>query len=134
LEVLFPKLQKMNNFTLRTNAVAHRVLLDASTGKARGVSFVDSTNKLEYEAYGKTVVLGASMVESIRILFNSRTREFPQGLGNSSGTLGRYLMNPVAFTDTEGCFLHVALRPTTLNDVQGASTLHISLYDYASSN
>src|SRR5207249_12000449 len=89
---------------LRTNAAVHRVLLDPSTGKARGVSFIDTTNKMEYEAYGKTVVLGASMVESIRILFNSRTREFPQGLANSSGTLGRYLMEHVAFNSIQGYF------------------------------
>src|SRR6478736_6374244 len=91
LEVLFPKLQKMPNFELRPNAAVHKVLLDNSTGKARGVSYIDTTNRQEYEAYGKAVVLGASMVESIRILFNSRTRENPQGLANSSGTLGRYL-------------------------------------------
>src|SRR6059036_406054 len=42
LEVLFPKLQKMKNFTLRTNAAVHRVLLDPSTGKARGVSYIDT--------------------------------------------------------------------------------------------
>jgi len=134
LEVLFPKLQKMNNFTLRTNAVAHRVLLDASTGKARGVSFVDTTNKLEYEAYGKTVVLGASMVESIRILFNSRTREFPQGLANSSGTLGRYLMEHVAFNDIEGFFPQLAGRPSTNDDGPGANSLYIPRYNYGRKN
>jgi choline dehydrogenase-like flavoprotein len=134
LEVLFPKLQKMTNFTLRTNAAVHRVLLDRSTGKARGVSFIDTTNKLEYEAYGKTVVLGASMVESIRILLNSRTSEFPQGLANSSGTLGRYLMEHVAFNAIQGYFPQLVGQPSTNDDGPGANSLYIPRYNFGKKN
>jgi choline dehydrogenase-like flavoprotein len=130
LEVLIPKLKKMDNFTLRTNAVAHRVLIDSNTGKANGVSFIDTTTGLEYEAYGKAVVLGASMVESIRILFNSRTREFPQGLANSSGTLGRYLMEHVAFNSIDAILPQLAGRPTTNDDGPGASPLYFPRYNY----
>src|SRR5438128_3248675 len=101
LEVVVPKLQGLPNFTLRPNAAVHTVLMDPATGKARGVTFIDTQNRLEYEAYGKVVVLAASLVESVRILFNSRNREYPQGIGNSSGTLGRYLMKHVAFNDIE---------------------------------
>jgi choline dehydrogenase-like flavoprotein len=134
LEVLFPKLQKMKNFTLRTNAAVHSVLLDPSTGKARGVSLVDTTNNLEYEAYAKTVVLGASMVESIRILFNSRTSEFPQGLANSSGTLGRYLMEHVAFNSIQGYFPQLAGQPSTNDDGPGANSLYIPRYNFGKKN
>ena len=134
LEVLFPKLQKMKNFTLRTNAAVHKVLLDPSTGKARGVSYIDTTNKLEYEAYGKTVVLGASMVESIRILFNSRTGEFPQGLANSSGTLGRYLMEHVAFNSIQGYFPQLVGQPSTNDDGPGANSLYIPRYNFGKKN
>jgi len=134
LEVLFPKLQKMENFTLCTNAVAQRVLLDASTGKARGVSFIDATDKQEYEVLGKSVVLGASMVESLRILFNSRTRDFPQGLANSSGTLGRYLMEHVAFNDIEGFLPQLAGRASTNDDGPGANSLYIPRYNYGKKN
>jgi choline dehydrogenase-like flavoprotein len=134
LEVLFPKLQKMKNFTLRTNAAVHSVLLDPSTGKARGVSFVDTTNNLEYEAYAKTVVLGASMVESIRILFNSRNSEFPQGLANSSGTLGRYLMEHVAFNSIQGYFPQLAGQPSTNDDGPGANSLYIPRYNFGKKN
>ena len=129
-EVLFPKLRNAKNFTLRPNAVAYRVLLDKNTGKARGVSFIDATNHQEYEALGKAVVLGASMVESIRILFNSRTPEFPQGLANSSGTLGRYLMEHVAFNSLEGYFPQLAGQPTTNDDGPGANSLYIPRYNY----
>jgi choline dehydrogenase-like flavoprotein len=134
LEVLFPKLAKMRNFTLRTNAAVHRVLLDSSTGKARGVSFIDTTNKLEYEVSGKTVVLGASMVESIRILFNSRTSEFPQGLANSSGKLGQYLMEHVAFNAIQGYFPQLVGRPTTNDDGPGANSLYIPRYNFGKKN
>ena len=134
LEVLFPKLAKMRNFTLRPNAAVHRVLLDSATGKARGVSFIDTTNKQEYEVYGKSVVLGASMVESLRILFNSRSREFPQGLANSSGALGRYLMEHVAFNEIEGFFPQLAGRPTTNDDGPGANSLYIPRYNYGKKN
>ena len=134
LEVLFPKLQRMKNFTLRTNAAVRRVLLDRSTGKARGVSFIDTTNKLEYEAYGKTVVLGASMVESIRILLNSRTSEFPQGLANSSGTLGRYLMEHVAFNAIQGYFPQLVGQPSTNDDGPGANSLYIPRYNFGKKN
>ncbi|HMI51614.1 MAG TPA: GMC family oxidoreductase [Candidatus Saccharimonadales bacterium] len=130
LEVLFPKMLKMPNFTLRTNAAVHRVLMDKNTGKARGVSFIDTTDRQEYEVYGRAVVLGASMVESIRILLNSRNREFPEGLANSSGTLGRYLMEHVAFNGIVGFFPALAGRPTTNDDGPGSNSVYIPRYNY----
>ena len=130
LEVLFPKLAKMSNFTLRTNAAVHRVLMDSETGKARGVSFIDTNNRQEYEVRGKAVVLGASMVESLRILFNSRNREYPQGLGNSSGVLGKYLMEHVAFNSISGFFPQLTGRPSTNDDGPGANSIYIPRYNY----
>src|SRR5947199_262716 len=91
------KLSRRKNFELQTNAAVHTILMDRSTGKARGVTYIDTRNGLEYEAYGKAVVLAASLVESIRILMNSRNRDYPSGLANTSGTLGPYLMEHVAF-------------------------------------
>ena len=134
LEVFIPKLKTVNNFTLRTNAVAHRVLMDTNTGKARGVAFIDTTTGLESEAYGKTVVLGASMVESIRILFNSRTREFPQGLANTSGTLGHYLTEHVAFNSVDAILPQLAGRATTNDDGPGASSIYFPRYNYGQKN
>ena len=130
LEVLIPKLQERPNFTLRTDAAVHTVLVDGKTGMARGVTYVDTQSKQEYEAYGKAVVLGASMIESIRILFNSRNRECPNGLANSSGTLGRYLMEHVAFNDIQGFFPQLAGRATTNDDGPGESCLYIPRYNY----
>ena len=77
--------------TVRADAVAREILVDRQTGKVRGVSFVDRRTKRDYEVYGKTVILGASTLESTRILLNSKSRLYPHGLANSSGVLGHYL-------------------------------------------
>jgi choline dehydrogenase-like flavoprotein len=77
--------------TLRSDAVGREVLIDPKTGKAKGVSFIDRKTKRDYEAYGKVVILGASTLESTRIMLNSKSRFYPNGLANSSGVLGHYL-------------------------------------------
>jgi choline dehydrogenase-like flavoprotein len=102
LEAVIPHLLTKSNFTLRTGAAAHRVLVDAGTNRARGVAFVDTNNKQEYEVFAKTVVLGAGAMESTRILLNSATREHPRGLANSSGVLGHYLMDTFSAGDVSG--------------------------------
>ena len=130
VDSVFPHLEGRPNFTLRTSAAVHTVLMDPATGKARGVTYIDAENKQEYEVHGKAVVLAASMAESIRILFNSRNRDFPAGLANSSGTLGRYLTEHVAFNSIGGFFPQLAGRPTTNDDGPGESVLYIPRYNY----
>lgn len=93
LDAIIPKLLPKRNFTLRTHAAVHRVLLDSRTGKARGVEFVDARTKMTYTARAKVVVLGAGAMESTRILLNSRTLDGARGLANTSGVLGHYLMD-----------------------------------------
>ncbi len=129
-DVLVPKLGRLKNFTLRTHAVVHTVLMDKNSGKARGVTYIDANTRQEYEAYGKTVVLGASMVESLRILFNSRSRQFPEGLANSSGVLGKYLSEHVAFNSISGFLPQLTGRPTTNDDGPGEASLYIPRYNY----
>ena len=130
LEVAFPKLQPLKNFTLRPNSAVHTVMMDPNTGRAKGVTYIDTQTRLECEARSKAVVLAPSMVESIRILFNSRSRDFPNGLANSSGTLGRYLMEHVAFNDLEAYFPQLAGRPVTNDDGPGESCLYIPRCNY----
>ena len=127
---VLPELKKLPNFTLKSNAAVNTVLMDSRTGKARGVSYINTENKQEYEAYGKAVVLAASNIESIRVLLNSRNRDFPTGLANSSGTLGHYLMEHVAFNSLEGFFPQLAGRPTTNDDGPGEMCLYIPRYNY----
>jgi choline dehydrogenase-like flavoprotein len=82
---------KTGRLTLRSDAVVREVVLDPRTGKARGVNFIDRRTKQDYTVLGKVVVLGASTLESTRILLNSTSRDYPHGLANSSGVLGHYL-------------------------------------------
>jgi choline dehydrogenase-like flavoprotein len=78
--------------SLRPNAVVSHVL-SGPDGRASGVAFVDRITRKAYEFSARAVVLCASTLESTRILLNSRSRPHPAGLGNSSGTLGHYLMD-----------------------------------------
>ena len=71
------------------NAMVYQVLMDKATNKARGVVYVDRITRETREVRAKTVVLCAQALESTRILFNSA----PDGLANSSGVLGQYLMD-----------------------------------------
>ncbi len=130
LDVLVPKLQRLKNFTLRTNSPVHTVLMHRDTGRARGVAYIDAKTRQTYQAHARTVVLAASMIESIRILFNSRDHDYPQGLANSSGTLGKYLMEHVAFNDVPAFLPQLAGRPSTNDDGPGEVGLYIPRFNY----
>src|SRR5205823_14785104 len=86
--VLLPIAEKTGNLTLRTNAVAWKVLTDKS-GKAKSVLYVDRLTRQPEEALGKVIVIGAGCLESTRILLNSASEEWPNGIGNASGVLGK---------------------------------------------
>jgi choline dehydrogenase-like flavoprotein len=64
-------------------------------GKATGVVYVDKATGLEHRASARAVVLAASACETVRVLLNSKSARFPQGLGNSSGLVGKYIMDTV---------------------------------------
>src|SRR5438045_7751223 len=64
-------------------------------GRADGVSFIDRTTGKPQHASARVVILSASACESVRILLNSKSAQFPNGLANSSGRVGRYLMDTV---------------------------------------
>src|SRR2546428_9634771 len=81
--------------TLLTNAMAREVLVDSS-GRATGVAYVDKATGADRRVRAKVVVLAASALETSRLLLNSKSSRFPNGLANSSGTVGKYI------TDTTG--------------------------------
>jgi choline dehydrogenase-like flavoprotein len=72
-------------------AMAREVITDPKTGLATGVSYVDTQTLEEKTVRGKIVILAASACESARLLLNSKSGRFPQGLANSSGVVGKYL-------------------------------------------
>jgi choline dehydrogenase-like flavoprotein len=77
---------------LRANAVVQRVLVSADGRQATGVSWVDRVTGVAEESLGRMVVLCAGTIETTRLLLASRDGGWTEGLGNSSGVLGRYLM------------------------------------------
>jgi choline dehydrogenase-like flavoprotein len=81
--------------TLVPNAMGYQVLMDMDRNRARGVLYIDRITRQPKEVAGKAVVLCAQSLESVRILLNSANRQHPNGLGNSSGALGHYLMDHV---------------------------------------
>ena len=90
-----PAAQRTGRSTLVPNAVVREVLVDKNTGRARGVAYVDAVTREHREVYARAVVLCAGTLESTRILLNSRSADGAEGLANSSGVLGHYLMDHV---------------------------------------
>ncbi|KQR71608.1 GMC oxidoreductase [Rhizobium sp. Leaf341] len=83
------------NLTVRYNAVVRRITTDDKSGRATGAEFIDSATGAVSTAQAAMVVLAASPIESVRLLLNSASGRHPDGLGNSSGGLGRYFMDQV---------------------------------------
>jgi choline dehydrogenase-like flavoprotein len=81
------------NCTHIPNAMVYQVLMDAERNRARGVFYIDRETRQPREVHGRVVVLAAQALESVRVLMNSANASFPNGLANSSGVLGRYLMD-----------------------------------------
>ena len=92
------------HLTVRTSATVHQVLIDANTGKASGVVFTDTATRKSYDAKAKVVVRRRLHARSTRLLLLSRSREHPNGLGNSSGHLGRNLCEHVLGPRVHGIY------------------------------
>lgn len=125
LDTIIPKLTGKKNFTLRTHAAVHRVLLDPNTKKARGVEFVDTRTKQTYEVRAKAVVLGAGAMASTRIMLNSKSREYPTGIANTSGVLGHYLMDNFKAGQVSGWFTDLKNAPLFNDDGAGGGHIYI---------
>jgi choline dehydrogenase-like flavoprotein len=80
--------------TLVPHAVVSHIVVDKQTGKAKGVHYVDAVTRNHREVFGKVLMLCAGTLESTRIMLNS-TSFYPNGIANSSGVLGHYLMDHV---------------------------------------
>src|SRR6185503_11517187 len=79
--VLIPPAMATKRLTIVDNAMAREVTVDAS-GLATGVSYIDKNTSRENHVRARVVVLAASACESARLLLNSKSSKFPQGLGN----------------------------------------------------
>ena len=90
--VTLPAAARTGKLTLVSDAVVSHVVMDRA-GRAEGVHYIDRLTHEHREAYARAIVVAAGALESTRILLNSKTASHPQGVGNSTGVLGKYLMD-----------------------------------------
>ncbi len=95
INATLPAARKTGRLTLRPFSVVRSVIYDPVKRRATGVRVIDANTKQTFDVNAKVVFLCASALESTRILLNSSTGEFPNGLGNSSGELGHNLMDHI---------------------------------------
>ena len=98
--VLLPPALDTGRLLVVTNAMARAVTTDRS-GLATGVSYIDKNDGTDKHVRARVVVLAASACETARLLLNSESSLFPDGLANSSGMVGRYLTDSTG-TDVAG--------------------------------
>ncbi|HHH49752.1 MAG TPA: GMC family oxidoreductase, partial [Saprospiraceae bacterium] len=93
LSATLPAAMATGNLTIRADAIVHQMIFDKDTKRATGVRIIDANTKESEEFYSKIIFLNASTMASAYILLNSKSDRFPNGFGNSSGVVGRYLMD-----------------------------------------
>ncbi len=119
--VLLPPALATGNLDVVTDAMVREVTVDAR-GRATGVHYVDKTTRIDEHVRARVVVLAASACESARILLNSRSALFPDGLANGSGLVGKYVMDTVG----AGVYGQIpALEAMPPHNADGASAMHL---------
>jgi choline dehydrogenase-like flavoprotein len=98
LHAILPAALATGRVVLRGNTVVTGLRQAPSSPLVESVECRDCVTGASFRARGRVVVLGASTIETVRILLNSRTRRCPEGIGNSSGLLGRHLLDHAAVT------------------------------------
>ncbi len=88
-----PAAYETGNLTLKSHAIVESVIYDEKKDKAVGVRVIDANTKEVTEYYARVIFLCASTLATTGLLLNSKTPRFSDGLANSSGALGHYLMD-----------------------------------------
>lgn len=88
-----PAAAKTGNLTIATDAIVHSVIYDEQKNRVVGVRVIDANTKEQREYRAKMVFMCASTLGSTQVLLHSTSKRFPNGLANSSGVLGHYLMD-----------------------------------------
>ncbi len=127
--VLLPPALATGNLEIRCDAMAREILVGPD-GLATGVSYIDKKTRQEVQVRGKIVVAAASSCETARLLLNSRSPQHPDGLANSSGIVGRYLMDTVGADGTEGFFPVLMDLPPHNDDGTGGFHLYMPWWNY----
>jgi choline dehydrogenase-like flavoprotein len=122
-QVMIPPAQATGRFTLIPNAMAREIVVNKD-GKAQAISYIDKTTRQEKRVQAKAFVVAASACETARLLLNSRSSLFPDGLANSSGVVGRYLTDSVGSSVT-GYFPQMAEVPAHNHDGVGGMHMYM---------
>lgn len=125
---LVPAALQSGRLTLKTNAVVARILPNAQ-GLAGSVQYFDRQTREEHHAVGKVVVLAASCIDSTRILLNSRSSRYPNGIGNASGVIGKYLCEQVRF-HVRGFLPQLYGRPASNDDGIGGEHIYMPRFNH----
>jgi ferredoxin len=129
--MIFPAM-KTGKLTMFTGAMA-RELVTGESGKVTAVSYVDKATRSERQVRCRAVVVAASACESARLLLNSKSRRFPNGIANSSGVVGRYLTDSVGYS-MSGFVPALAGMPRHNCDGIGGMHLYVPWWLYGDKN
>jgi len=129
---MIPSAQDTGRFTLITHAMAREVIV-GKDGKAEAVSYIDKKSRTEKRVHAKAVMLAASACESARLLLNSKSSQFPDGLANSSGVVGRYLTDSVG-SDGGGFFPQMEKVPPHNHDGVGGMHMYVPWWKFDRQN
>ncbi|MEO6979414.1 MAG: GMC family oxidoreductase, partial [Mucilaginibacter sp.] len=86
-----PWAEKSGNMTLRPHSVVQSIIYDEKKGKATGVRIIDTNTKEAIEYYAKIIFVNAAALNTNLLLLNSTSSRFPNGFGNDSGVLGKFV-------------------------------------------
>jgi choline dehydrogenase-like flavoprotein len=131
-QVSIPDAQKTGRLTLITNAMAREIVV-GKDGRAQAVSYIDKNTRTEQRVHASAFVVCASACESARLLLNSKSRLFPDGLANSSGVIGRYLTDSVGVYGG-GYFPQLEKIPRHNHDGVGGMHMYIPWWKYGKKN
>ncbi len=119
--LIFPAQKNGGQVDLFVNAMVREVTTNEE-GKATGVSYISKDDRKEYKLKGRIVVLAASACSSARILLNSKSAQHPNGLGNSSDMVGRYLHDSTGAS--RSAFIPDLMNRDTYNE-DGVGGMHV---------
>jgi choline dehydrogenase-like flavoprotein len=88
---VIPEAEATGNCEVRPDSYVFRIGMNDRTGRATGVHYYDKAGKEQFQQ-ARAVVVSANGAETPKLLLNSATNGHKDGLANSSGTVGRYLM------------------------------------------
>ena len=131
-QVMIPPAQATGRFTLITGAMAREIVV-GKDGKAEAVAYIDKATRSEKRVHARAFMVAASACESARLLLNSRSTLFPDGLANSSGAVGRYLTDSVG-SAAGGYFPQLEKMPAHNHDGTGGMHLYMPWWRYDRKN